>query len=376
MIIMALDHVRDYFYYGSFFTDPTNLSTTTPMLFFTRWITHFCAPVFIFLAGTSAFLYGTRRSSKKEISKFLLTRGIWLIVLELTIVNFAWTFDITLSMHFVQVIWAIGICMVLLSALIYLSLNLQLVVGLVLVFGHNLLDGINVSGVSIESIIWYLLHQQGFITIGESRAAFLLYPLIPLLGLTVLGYSFGNIYHKDFEPEKRKKLLLQLGSAATLLFFMLRIINIYGDPQPWEAQSTFIYSVLSFFNTTKYPSSLQFLLMTIGPSLLFLYFIEGIKNKLTNLFLVVGRVPLFYYVLHMYLIHLLAFVGVIISGRPLADMILMANDFRTGSLVDYGFGLHVVYAVWIIVVILLFPLCKWFNNYKSNNRDKKWLSYL
>ena len=376
MIIMALDHVRDYFYYGSFFTDPTNLSTTTPMLFFTRWITHFCAPVFIFLAGTSAFLYGTRRSSKKEISKFLLTRGIWLIVLELTIVNFAWTFDITLSMHFVQVIWAIGICMVLLSALIYLSLNLQLVVGLVLVFGHNLLDGINVSGVSIESIIWYLLHQQGFITIGESRAAFLLYPLIPLLGLTVLGYSFGNIYHKDFEPEKRKKLLLQLGSAATLLFFMLRIINIYGDPQPWEAQSTFIYSVLSFFNTTKYPSSLQFLLMTIGPSLLFLYFIEGIKNKLTNLFLVVGRVPLFYYVLHMYLIHLLAFVGVIISGRPLADMILMANDFRTGSLVDYGFGLHVVYAVWIIVVTLLFPLCKWFNNYKSNNRDKKWLSYL
>ncbi len=376
MVIMALDHVRDYFHYGSFFGNPTDLATTTSFLFFTRWITHFCAPVFIFLAGTSAFLYGKRKESLKDVSRFLFTRGIWLVVLEFTVINFAWTFDITLSMHLFQVIWAIGISMVCLSVLVFLPKNWLFITGFMLVAVHNLLDGITFSGTGPLAFVWYFLHQANFIPLGSNSALFIGYPLIPWVGVMALGYCFGSLYQKGYDPAQRKRWLLGIGIGAIFLFLILRAFNIYGDPNSWSTQDTIIFSVLSFLNTTKYPPSLLYLLMTLGPSLLFLYWTEQKSNPVVNFFVIIGRVPLFYYVLHLFLIHLLAIVGVILAGRPWVDMILTARTFMNAELATYGYSLWVVYGVWILVIALLFPVSKWYQQYKMRNRDKWWLSYM
>ncbi len=376
MVIMALDHVRDYFHFGSFYIDPTNLATTTPILFFTRWITHFCAPVFVFLAGTSAFLYASRRETKREVARFLLTRGLWLVFLEVTVVNFAWTFDATLSLHILQVIWAIGISMVVLSGLIFLPRYGLLAIAILFVGAHNLLDIFTAEGLSLQSIAWYLLHQQQLSALGNGTAVFFAYPVIPWIGLMIFGYLFGTFYQKGYAAAERKKWLLRLGIGAIALFGLLRAGNFYGDLVPWQPQETLSYSIISFFNTTKYPPSLAFLLMTIGPALLFLYSTEQVKNKVSDALVVIGRVPLFYYVIHLYMIHLLAILGVLYAGREWSDMVLSAKAFMAGNLSTYGYNLVVVYLVWGGVVLSLYPLCKRYNAYKAANRDKWWLSYL
>ncbi len=376
MVIMALDHVRDYFHFGSFYVDPTNLATTTPILFFTRWITHLCAPVFIFLAGTSAFLYASRRETRGQVARFLLSRGLWLIFLEITVVNFAWTFDHTLSLHILQVIWAIGASMVVLAGLIFLPRYVLLGVGVLLVSGHNLLDAVAVSGLNLQSVAWYLLHQQSFIPFGDGSAIYFAYPVIPWIGLMILGYLFGVFYQKGFDAELRKKWLLGLGLGAMLLFIALRAGNFYGDPAPWKTQGTAVYSFLSFMNTTKYPPSLLFLAMTLGPALIFLYLTESVKNKFSGALVTIGRVPLFYYVAHLYAIHLLAVLGVLYAGRQWSEMILTAPAFLNAGLANYGYNLLVVYLIWGGVVLALYPLCKRYNAYKAANRGKWWLSYL
>ena len=376
MIIMALDHVRDYFNYGSFFSDPTNLATTTPVLFFTRWITHFCAPVFVFLAGTSAFLYGMRRQNIREVSWFLFTRGLWLIFLELTVVNFAWTFDITLGVHFLQVIWAIGMSMIILAALIFLPKMVLLMSGILLIAGHNLLDTIVMRGAALRSVIWYMLHQKYFLILSKDSAILFLYPLIPWIGVMIIGYLFGEFYRHDFDRQARRKWLMRIGWGAVLLFVLLRSLNVYGDPSPWEKQSSFVFTLLSFLNTTKYPPSLLFLLMTIGPSLIFLSLAEGVKHRISDMLVTVGGVPLFFYVVHLYLVHVLGILGVRFSGRPWTDMILSMNSFVFGRLSTYGFNLLVVYAVWMVVVLAMFPFCRMYKRYKTDNRSKWWLSYL
>lgn len=374
MVIMALDHVRDYFHYGAFFGDPTNLETTTPFLFFTRFITHYCAPVFIFLAGTSAFLYGSKKT-KPKLFKFLITRGLWLILLSIVINNFFWQFDITYSFIVLQVIWAIGLCMVLLSFAVYLPIKVLLIIGLILIAGHNLLDDIVLQGTSFKSIIWYILHQQQFILIGDKMFAFA-YPIIPWFGLIVTGYCFGKLYEKGFKSELRKKYLITIGLTAITLFFIIRGINVYGDLMPWSIQDTTTKTVLSFFKVTKYPPSLVYLLITIGPSLLFLYAIETVKNKITDFFLVFGRVPLFYYFLHVLVIHVLAIIGMLIFGGNWRNMILTADVFMNAKLINYGYSLLVVYLVWIAVVALLYYPSKKYMIFKAKNRDKWWLSYL
>lgn len=374
MVIMALDHVRDYFHYGAFSGDPTSLETTTPFLFFTRFITHYCAPVFIFLAGTSAFLYGQKKT-KKQIFKFLFTRGFWLIFLAFVVNNFLWKFDITYSFIILQVIWAIGLCMVLLSFCIFLNLRILLMIGLILVAGHNLLDGIIATGTSFKSIVWYILHQQQFIQIGNKMVAFV-YPIIPWFGLITLGYCFGTLYTKTFDVSLRKKWLLLLGFGAIILFFVIRGINLYGDLVPWTNQDTTTKTILSFFKVSKYPPSLSYLLITIGPSLLFLYAIETVKNKITDFFLVFGRVPLFYYFLHVLVIHILAIIGILIFGGDWKNMILTADVFMNAKLSDYGYSLFTVYMVWIAVIALLYFPSKKYMIYKANNKDKWWLSYL
>lgn len=375
MVIMALDHVRDYFHINALTgNDPTNLETTTPELFFTRFVTHFCAPVFVFLAGTSAFLYGQKKT-KNQLFKFLFTRGLWLIFVEIFIMSLLWWFDPAYGFINLQVIWAIGICMVFLSLLIYLPWKILLLSGLVIAMGHNLLDTISFEGQSMEAILWYALHQGGFANFGE-RFVLFLYPVLPWTGVMVLGYVFGLLYQKDFSVRQREKYLLWLGFGSTGLFLILRLPDFYGDPAPWTEQESSVYSVLSFFNVTKYPPSLLFLLITLGPAFLFLYVTENIKNRITRFLLVFGRVPFFYYVIHVFVIHLTAIIGLLLTGKDWKIMILTSEVFSEGKLQDYGYSLWVVYLVWIAIVILLYFPSKKYMEYKMRNRDKWWLSYL
>ena len=375
MVIMALDHARSYFHYGALFGDPTDLQTTTPFLFFTRFITHYCAPIFVFLAGTSAFLYGSKKT-KKELSKFLFTRGIWLILLEIIVNNFIWTFDFSYSLNIFQVIWAIGLSMVFLSLIIYIPKKLSLIIGVVIVSGHNLLDGIVTEGTDPASILWYIFHQDMFLPLSSSKMVVFHYPVLPWIGTIILGYHFGRLYIKEFDALARRKWLLRLGAGAILLFIILRATNLYGNLLPWTIQKDSVYTFLSFINVTKYPPSLSFLLITIGPSLLFLFLIETIKNKFTDFLLVFGRVPLFYYFAHVLVIHILALGLHVILGGQWQDLILRAQDFMSPKLLDYGYSLLVVYSVWILTILFLFPFCKKYMHYKANNKGKWWLSYL
>lgn len=376
MIIMALDHVRMYFALGTWYAEPTNLATTTPLLFFTRWITHFCAPVFVFLAGTSAFLYGKKQENVKQTAWFLLTRGLWLILVELVIVNFAWTFDTSYSLRILQVIWAIGVSMVVLSALVFLPNGVILAIGLALVFGHNVLDSVTVQGSSALDIVWYALHQPHTVLTHSGHVINFVYPVLPWIGLMALGYVLGRLYQPDVPGEQRKRWLLSIGICATLLFFLLRGPNLYGEPHPWRTQNTAIFSVMSFLNTTKYPPSLQFLLMTIGPALIFLSATESVKTILAAPVIVFGRVPFFFYVLHLYLIHGLATLLLAFMGHDWQEYIFSASGIRSGALSNYGFGLGLVYVIWISVVLLLYPICKWYQTYRENHPSKWWLRYL
>jgi len=376
IILMALDHVRMYFGQGSLYADPTDLSTTTTLLFLTRWITHFCAPVFIFLAGTSAALYGARRQNTRQLSRYLLTRGLWLIFLELVIVNFGWTFDITFSFRFIQVIWAIGASMVVLAALVYLPKWAIFATGIVLVAGHNLLDPIQVQGTSVPAVIWYILHQEAIIAFQPNLIVYFHYPLIPLVGLMALGYVFGTLYRPEFGAARRKKWLLGMGMAAILLFTILRAFNLYGDPNPWSPQPTVVNSILSFLNTTKYPMSLHFLLMTMGPALVFLALVEGVRNRITGILLAFGGVSLFFYIVHIYVIHLLAVVALVISGRSWTDYIITAEAWVNQTTADFGFDLWVVYLVWVLVVVGMYPLCKWYRVYKKAHPEKRLFAYI
>ena len=376
IILMALDHVRMYFGEGTWYAEPTNLAATTPLLFFTRWITHFCAPVFVFLAGTSAYLSGTKKSSNAKISGFLFTRGLWLVFVELVIVNFAWTFDVTYSFRLLQVIWAIGISMIALSALVFLPKRCILFIGLVLVFGHNILDGINVSGNTFNDMLWYTLHQPKFLILGSGNIIDFVYPVLPWIGLMALGYVFGSFYKQDFDTQKRKTTLFWIGAGSIFLFIILRFFNIYGEPNPWNEQKNFIFTLLSFQNTTKYPPSLHFLLMTMGPALLFLSVSENVHSKLPKPLIVLGRVPFFFYIIHLYFIHTLASIFLVYQGRAWDAYVLSAREIMSGRLGSFGVRLEAVYVIWILVLVMLYPLCRWYQAFKEQHPEKRWLSYL
>jgi uncharacterized membrane protein len=373
MIIMALDHARDYFNRDAYLYDPTDMTQTNDFLFFTRWITHFCAPIFMFLAGTAAFLYGVKKGPKAA-SFFLLTRGAWLIFVELFIVTVGWTFNFHFTFYILQVIWAFGVAMIILSALIHLPRTGQLVVAIALIGGHNLLDGIHVAGNGLPAVGWSFLHEFHFF--GYPHLSFVIgYPILPWVGLITLGYYLGGLYAPDIAPHRRKKMLTRLGLAFLAGFFLIRAINHYGDPNPWQ---TLHHPFLSFFNVTKYLPSLDYILMTIGPALLFLAFAERPLNAFTSKLALYGRVPFFYYLIHIYLLHCLAVVAAMLQGHPAADMTnITAWVTSAPKLKGYGFDLGVVYGVWIIVVIALYPLCKWFDGYKrAHVAQKPWLSYL
>jgi uncharacterized membrane protein len=368
MIIMALDHTRYYFHVVN---NPTDLEITTPMLFFTRFITHYCAPVFVLLAGTSAYLYGSKKT-KPELFKFLFSRGLWLIFLEIFLNDFLWFFDKDFVHIQLQIIWIIGFSMICLSFLIYLPQKVILIIGILLIAGHNLLDSVTMEGNSLKSIIWYILHQESTFALSENRSVGISYPLLPWPGIMMLGYCLGVFYKKEFIASTRKKWLLWIGLGMTILFFILRGINIYGDPFPWSQQKNLTYTILSFLNVTKYPASLAYLLITLGPSLIFLSATENIKNKLTDFILVFGRVPLFFYFLHIFVLHATAtFIGGNLKG-----WLFHGEGFNSLPLGVNGYSLGIVYIIWICLILVLYPLCKQYMKYKINNRDKWWLSYL
>ena len=376
MIIMALDHARDYFNDSAYLYDPTDLTQASPALFFTRWITHYCAPIFMLLAGIAAWLYGNK-NGRKAVSFFLLTRGAWLIFVELFLVSSGWTFNFHFNFFVLQVIWAFGVAMVILSALVGLSRPVLLTIALVLICGHNLLDGIHATGNSLGTIGWAFLHQFTFF--NYPHWGFVIgYPILPWLGIITLGYYLGSLYGPNVAPEQRQKTLRALGLAAVAAFVLIRAINIYGDPAPWSLQRNALYTILSFLNVSKYPPSLCYILMTLGPGLLFLSVAEKPLNKFARAIAVFGRVPFFYYILHIYLFHALAMIAAVIQGHPASDMTNFTT-WVTGvpSLKGYGFNLWVVYGVWLLVVLALYPLCKRFDVYKrANQAQKRWLSYL
>lgn len=368
MIIMTLDHVRDYFHFDAFHYDPTDLSRTNGFLFFTRYITHFCAPVFVFLAGISARMYGLKRS-KGEVAYYLFTRGLWLVVAEIFIITLGWTFNPEYPLIILQVIWAIGASMIALSALVYLQRKYLLVLALLLIGAHNSLDGLHVSGPA--GFFWSLLHVPGEFRF-EGMHVVIRYPLIPWIGIIALGYWFGDIVAR-----KHKSVLLFTGIGAIVLFIVLRFINLYGDHSHWTVQNDSLFTFLSFLNVTKYPPSLLYTLMTLGPAMIFLALAERPLNTVTARLAVFGRVPFFYYVIHIYLIHLLAAQAAVVLGYNWSDMVLSDRVNRIPRLKGYGFSLSTVYLVWIALVVLLYPWCKWFDEYKRTHQStKRWLKYL
>lgn len=384
MVIMALDHVRDFFYRvvveggDELATGPTDLHTTYPALFFTRWITHFCAPIFVFLAGSSAFLMGLKKT-KKELSIFLFKRGIWLVIVEIVIITLGWTFNPLYNFVILQVIWAIGISMIILGLLVHLPFKAIFIIGFIIVFGHNLLDYESINKGLKGGVLANLFYFSNFssFNIGKDHLFFIVYAFLPWTGVMLLGYCFGKLFQPKADPVWRRKILWQMGAGLLLLFILLRFINQYGDPVPWSSQPRgSIFTFLSFINVNKYPPSLDFLCVTIGGGMLLLSLLEGVRNRATDFFRVYGRVPMFYYILHFYLIHLLVVIFFFVQGYSTNQIVTPNNPFLFRPS-DFGFNLWGVYAVWIFVVLALYPLCKRYDRYKTKNAGKKWwLSYL
>lgn len=396
MVIMMLDHTRDFVHrYAMQGFDPTDLQHTSVKLFFTRWITHFCAPVFVFLAGTGAYLQIARGKPKSELSRFLVTRGWWLIVLEFTWVRIAVTFNVDYRfLGVMQVIWVIGVSMILLALLIHLPLRIVGAFGVLMIALHNLLDRFHVDGwrgpqspvPGFWTKIFFILHQAfepfPVLWFFPSPIVFVLYPLVPWIGVMAAGYTFGVLYQMN--AERRRRWLLIMGGAATLLFIVMRGINRYGDSSHWSEQSTPAFTFLSFLNVTKYPPSLLFLLMTLGSAMLTLALFESNRlaaarsdslwNRLRTFFVTFGRVPLFFYLLQWPTAHFLSVIVHFIAGKPVRWMFGSQINFN-GPPPGSGFNLAVVYACWIVGVLLLYPLCKWFAGVKARRHDW-WLSYL
>lgn len=371
MVLMALDHTRDYFHAPAFLYDPADPLQTSIPIYFTRWITHICAPVFCFLAGISVFFVSLKRT-RAELSGFLIKRGLWLVFIELTIVNFAWYFDIRFSTPGLLVIWVLGISMIILSALIYFPRNVILVLSCAVIVGHNLLDNVHFEG----SIFWAILHEFATFNFSNDIAFYAYYPIIPWFAVMSLGYCFGSFYDRSFDVKRRRLIFNSIGISFIVLFFMVRGINNYGNLQPWVQFESFSQTVMSFMNPAKYPPSLSYLLMTIGPALILLANVEAIKGRVVRFFQVFGRVPFFYYILHLYLIHLLALLAAEVTGFGWELMILSDWVTEIELLKGYGFNLIVVYSVWVLVIVLIYPLCKKFDSYKLSHKEQWWLSYL
>jgi uncharacterized membrane protein len=379
MVIMALDHTRDFLTYAR--PAPEDVAHTSAALFFTRFITHFCAPVFAFLAGTGAFLSTRRGKSLREVSWFFLTRGLWLVLLEFTVVGFAWGF---VPWAHAGVIWILGWSMIVMAGIVWLPVGWIAALGIGMIATHNLLDSIRPESFGKFYWLWIFLHSPGRVAITDHLALSVRYVLIPWVGVMAAGFAFGSLLQR---PDRHKQIF-SVGITATALFFVLRIIDIYGNGMPgfparyalsagpWSVQSSLSLTVISFFNTLKYPPSLDYLLMTLGPSLILLALLDGIQpaGGLSRILQVFGRVPLFYYLMHIYVIHVLAIVAALAFRQPIFHGSVIADFAHRPA--GYGHGLPFIYVMWMTAVAILYLPCRWFMEFRANHRDWGWLSYL
>jgi uncharacterized membrane protein len=385
MILMALDHVRDFIHRPAMSSSPTDLTKTTTALFFTRWITHICAPGFMFLAGLGAWLWWQRGASgarpartRGDLSIFLASRGLWLVILELTVMRLAYNFDI--GQHypfFLIVLWVLGLCMIVLAALVWLPESLLIALSVATIALHNTLDGVRAARFGALAPLWNLLHQPGAFRVG-SNVAIISYPLIPWVAVMTLGFCAGRLFTLD--PPIRQQRLTVIGGALIAAFLIVRALNIYGDPVPWATQRVAGFTILSFLNTTKYPPSLAFLLMTLGPLLIALAWLDRVEPAKLRPLIVYGSVPLFYFVTHFYAAHaaaaLLAWAR---YGSPALHFMVGLVPSMGGSPKvfppDFGFDLWVAYVVWAAIVLGLYPACRWFSQIKAAGHSW-WLRYL
>ena len=372
MILMALDHTRDYF--GDVGANPTNLATTTVPLFFTRWITHICAPVFFLLTGVGAYL-ALRHRSPAGLSRFLLTRGLWLILLELTVMRFFWQFNVDYRVTMLTVFWALGWAMIVLAALVRLPVRAVTAIGIAMIVLHHLVDGVSAAALGSFGPLWTVLHQPGAVIATPRVFVFVAYPLIPWIGVTAVGYGLGQVF--AWEREARRRFLMRAGLVTVAAFIVLRAANVYGDPLPWSAQESTLFTILSFINTNKYPPSLLFLLMTLGPALLVLRAVDGHTPRLLRPAVTIGRVPFFYYVMHVIVLHVLVVIASFLRYGEIHWMFESPTiaQFPVTQPPGWPASLPIVYVVWAFVVVLLYPMCRWFAALKARRRDA-WLSYL
>jgi len=378
MILMALDHVRDFIHREAMVASPTDLERTTPVLFFTRWVTHFCAPVFLLTAGLGAWFWWKRGRSRAQLAGFLLTRGFWLALLELTVMRFAYNFSVSPEYPvFLLVLWVLGACMIGLSVCVWMPSRFVLVAALAMIAFHNLLDPITARDLGSAAPLWHLVHQVGAFRLGD-LTVIVGYPLVPWVAVMALGFASGPLF--QLAASDRRRALLMVGAAATIGFVVMRAWNGYGDPAPWQSQASPVFTGLSFLNTTKYPPSLIFLLMTLGPAYLSLAWLDRRRLESSHPLVVLGRAPLFYFVAHFFLAHLAAAVLALwryggaawsFIFHPLPSM----GGPRTLYPRDFGFDLWVVYAVWALIVLLLYPACRRVAAWKAG-RTEWWVGYL
>jgi uncharacterized membrane protein len=366
MVLMALDHTRDFF--GPSGMNPRDVAE--PALFLTRGITHFCAPIFILLAGVSAWLLGSRDRAVGGVSRYLFTRGLWLLLMEFTLVHVGWTFDLGSGFFITQVIWVIGASMVVLAALVYLPRGTIAGFGLALIAGHNLFDGVRAEQFGAAGWIWNFLHEPKLFQLGGDNTLLALYPLIPWAGVMAAGYVLGPLFQEDRVIRARR--LMGFGAGITIGFVVLRATNVYGDPAAWAVQESMVATVLSFLNCEKYPPSLLYLMMTLGPGLILLAAFEQAQGRLAGWLITFGRVPFFYYVAHLFLIHALA---VAFASVTTGDASWLFGGKPSDKPSGYGMGLSGVYATTLLVVVILYPLCRWFAALKAHHRGS-WWSYL
>ncbi|MGH9629802.1 MAG: DUF1624 domain-containing protein [Bryobacteraceae bacterium] len=374
MILMALDHTREFFHTGAMSFQPEDLTRTTTALFLTRWVTHICAPVFMFTAGMAAYFWRSKGHSTGELSRFLWTRGLWLVLLDLTVMRFALHFSFTSGILILNVLWALGWSMVALGFLAHLPVRVLAILSMLVIGLHNLADPIGASQFGAAAWMWNLLHQAGAFRAG-SALVLAAYPLVPWIFVMSAGFCFGRIATLD--PVRRRWWFVRIGACLTIAFFLIRGLNLYGDPQPWSAQVPGM-TVLSFLRTTKYPPSLDFLLMTLGPAILLLAWLDQLRLSAANPVVVFGRVPLFFFIIHLYVIHALSFPLALLRYGEVAFLrnpLPSLGGSRDLYPADYGYDLWVVYALWLTVLVVLYPVCRWFARLKERRRDW-WLSYV
>lgn len=371
MVIMALDHSRDFFSNSHAYFDPIDVHTTTTAFFFTRWITDFCAPVFFFLAGMGIYLASSRRT-KSQLATLLLTRGLWLIVLELTFIRVSWYFNFDFTLLKAGVIWCLGASMIALAGLVYAPKAVIAAIAFTMIAGHNLLDGIKPEDFGAWSGVWNVLHQKGYVDLFGEVKLLVVYPLIPWIGVMAAGYVCGPVVR--WQPEARRRCLFYAGLGLTLAFVVLRGINVYGDPEPWATQPNPVYTFLHFLACEKYPPSLSYLLMTMGPALILLAALDRpAQPKLLKPTLIFGRVPFLFYVLHLPLLHAMAIPWALWRYGSASWLFVNPPDGTRPH--EFQFDLPLTYVAWVLALLILYPVCSWFAKVKATRKDW-WLSYL